>query len=165
MSLLACRLSPKDQEALGRAVQESYTVAEDIFSEVNWQKLRAQRQVLSGWSILRPDGALEKAEIEIAYVYSQKDVQRWCTSLLEKMFKVKHPAYGCTKSQKPWRVLIDASPKRFGEPTIDQILAHELWHLKGYWDHVPDGSWPAHSKSKRPAPYTRPGPYDYARSS
>jgi hypothetical protein len=142
--------------------------AEEIFSDTNWSSLRAQRQILHSVAMIDPrSGQRETDDIEIAWAADLKTVNRWCSTLT-----THSNACGCVRSYPPRRIIAYVGPADGCNPiswrqqglavppdllsTTRFELAHELWHLKGYWGHItnPDGAWPSHGNV--PAPLRMP---------
>ncbi len=101
------------------------------------------------------------ANIEIVFVNSYRETSHWCQNVIEAVFgnfNKAHPACGCTRPGPPWRI-VAVGISQPGCQSPSYVLAHELWHTKGYWGHVPDGSWPAHS-SGQSAPRRAPQPQE-----
>ncbi len=144
---LAAGHSP--EQALG----QGFATAENVFSDLAWYRTPGERRVFRAWRVVGPNGGSEVADIEVLFVADYRLVSRWCRALFETH---PHPALGCTKSAPPWRAVVTVQSQK---NQTAYTLAHELWHLKGYWGHVRDGSWPASSQGQVP-PRRMPRPDD-----
>lgn len=120
-------------------------VQHPIFEDKQWNRLRGVRRSYPGWHVVNENGVSSIATIEVIFVSDHIEVGRWCGG--------DHVACGCARSGPPWRIAVIGVP----EPRVcalqpDAILAHELWHLKGYYGHTPDGLWPRDRRTGRVAP-------------
>ncbi len=136
-----------------QALAGGRATAENVFSDLAWNRTQGERRLFRGWRVVGPDGTSEVADIEVLFVTDYRLVSRWCRALFETH---PHPARGCTKSAPPWRAVVTVQSQR---NQTAYTLAHELWHLKGYWGHVSDGSWPATAQGQVP-PKRMPRPDD-----
>lgn len=140
---------------------------EQVFSDANWNALRAvRREVIRNVVTMAPSGQQQVGDVEVAWVTDLPTVNRWCNTL-----HVHANACGCVKTFPPQRIVayVGTDPscdprQRLDDPTVASILrsapalrsatgfelAHELWHLKGYWGHIPSQNWPAHGATAAP---------------
>lgn len=149
-------------KTVGEALSGGLNTASSIFSEVNWGRLRGQVRTLRGWRVVDLRGAESQADIEIIFVGDGTEVDKWCRDFLPSLYgTAPHPAWGCTRPGPPWRSVVWWRSDNQRESL--RTLSHELWHTKGYWDHVglPDGgTWPAKRGTKQAAPLRIPQPND-----
>ncbi len=113
---------------------------ESIFEDVTWAQLKGERRVARGWRVVGADGQGSMAAIEIVFVNYYRDVNHWCQNVIEAVIgnaNKSHPACGCTRPGPPWRIVAIGVPQS-GCQSPSYVLAHELWHTKGYWAHIPD---------------------------
>ena len=134
---------------------------ESIFEDVTWAQLKGERRVARGWRVVGADSQGSMATIEIVFVNNYRDVNHWCQSVIEAVFgnaNKSHPACGCTRPGPPWRIVAIGVPQS-GCQSPAYVLAHELWHTKGHWAHIADGSWPANATAQS-APRRAPQPQE-----
>jgi hypothetical protein len=146
--------APSGGEGVGDLIARLLTASESIFSDINFLKLKRVSRV-SNWRVVDADGQSYRTDIDIGYDPNFGRVNQYCTTLLQQIFRgPSHEACGCTMPKAPWRAVVIERPdaKHGCNQSVDFLVAHELWHLKGYWTHTPDGQWPADVKTGRVAP-------------
>jgi hypothetical protein len=134
---------------------------EAVFEDVTWAQLKGQRRTARNWKVVDAQGEESVANIEIVFVNNYREVTHWCQNVIQAVFGNEHkahPACGCTRPGPPWRIVVIGVAQP-GCPSPPYVLAHELWHTKGNWEHVPDGSWPANSSGES-APRRAPQPQE-----
>ncbi len=139
-----------------QAIARGLNAADSIFSDINWARLRGYQRTLRNWRVVNDRGVGDQADIEVVFVNDLNEVDKWCRSVLQALFKEPpHPAWGCTRPGPPWRIVAV-------DPRIrPQTIAHEIWHTKGYWGHVrlSNGeTWPADARTRQAAPFRVPRP-------
>jgi hypothetical protein len=139
---------------LGDLLSTLLNSADSIFNDINFLKLK-HVQSLSNWRVVDANGQSYMTDIDIGYDPNFGRVNQYCTTLLQQIFRgPSHTACGCTMPKPPWRAVVIERPDPqhgCGQGT-NFVVAHELWHLKGYWTHTPDGQWPADVKTGRVPP-------------
>ncbi len=134
---------------------------EVVFEDATWAQLKGQRRTALNWKVVDAGGQESVANIEIVFVNNYREVTHWCQNVIQAVFGNEHkahPACGCTRPGPPWRIVVIGVAQP-GCQSPQYVLAHELWHTKGNWEHVPDGSWPANA-SGQSAPRRAPPPQD-----
>jgi len=143
---------------LGDLLSNLLNSSGSIFNDINFLKLKHVAR-LSNWRVVDANGQSYMTDIDIGYDPNFGRVNQYCTTLLQQIFRgPSHTACGCTMPKPPWRAVVIERPdlKRGCGQSTDFVIAHELWHLKGYWAHTPDGQWPADAKTGKVAPKRMP---------
>lgn len=159
LSALADIMSGKPAD---EALRSGLNTAQSIFSDLNWARLSGHQRKLRNWRVVDINGLSSQADLEIVFVEDGAELEKWCRDFLPSVFgRRPHPAWGCTRPGAPWRALVWW---RFNDERGSvRTLAHEIWHTKGYWDHVTlndGGTWPSRRGTKETAPLRVPRPED-----
>lgn len=153
--------TPEMANDITKIIVAGPAIADGIYSEQNWQRTlsRSTRTMLiTGFFVVNDDGKPEMSSVEVALVSALNDVTYFCRGIFNRQ-RIANKC-GCTFGRSPHRIVaIDPeSAKRMNGACggADETLHHELWHLKGFYDHGQlknGGTWP--SNKTKPAPRRR----------